>query len=80
MFNEKMALKLLEEDRREYIKKVIEFAQGFLDRNMDEAAETTIITAGDELKRLNGSIQYVEQLSKFNETLSYPRFKRIFDD
>ena len=79
MFDEKEALKLLKEDRRKYIKRTIEFAQGFLDRNMDDAAETAIITAGQELSRLNGSIQYVERLAEFAE-YSYPRFSALFDD
>ena len=79
MFDEKKALKLLEEDRRDYIKRTIEFAQSFLDRNMDEAAETAIITAGQELERLNGSIQYVEHLAEFKDE-EYPRFKPIFGD
>ena len=78
MFNEKLALKLLEEDRRDYIKKAINLAQGFLERNMDEAAETTLITAGQELSRLNGSIQYLNQLTDFNGE-NYPRFGTIFD-
>ena len=73
MFDEKKALRLLEEDRRNYIKRTIEFAQGFLDRNMDEAAETTLITAGQELQRLNGSMQYVERLADFKDE-DYPRF------
>jgi hypothetical protein len=36
MFDEKKALKLLEEDRRNYIKRTIEFAHGFLERGLDE--------------------------------------------
>ena len=69
------AIKLLEEDRRNYIKRTIEFAQGFLERNMDEAAETTIITAGQELQQLNGSMQYLEELSKGE----YPRFGPVLE-
>lgn len=78
MFDNKKALKLLEEDRRNYIKRTIDFAQGFLERGLDEAAETTIITAGQELQRLNGSIQYLENL-KIDETEEYPRFMSIFE-
>lgn len=78
MFDEKKALKLLEEDRRKYIMEAIEFARGFLDRNMDEAAATTIITAGNELTRLDGSMLYLEQLQNF-KTDEYPRFNRIME-
>ena len=78
MFNEKLALKLLEEDRRDYIKKAIDMAQGFLERNMDEAAETVLITAGQELQRLNGSIQYLIELTEFDGE-NYPRFGTMFD-
>ena len=75
MFDPKEALKLLVEDRRDYIKKCISFANDFMERDMDEAAMTAIITAGDELKKLDGSIQYVTSLMEYEE---YPRFGTIF--
>lgn len=78
MFDEKKALKLLEEDRKNYIKRTIDFAQGFLERGLDEAAEASIITAGHELERLNGAIQYIQNL-KIDEPEDYPRFSPIFE-
>lgn len=78
MFDEKLALKMLVEDRNTYIKRAIEFAQGFLDRGMDEAAAMTIMTAGDCLRELEGTMEYVKQLQGFNEN-GYPRYVPIFD-
>lgn len=78
MFDEKKALKLLEEDRRKYIMEAIEFARGFLDRNMDEAAAASLVAAGNLLARLEGSMLYLEQLQNF-KTDEYPRFNGIME-
>ena len=67
------ALELLIEDRKTYLKKVSDYLKFYLDRNRDEEAQTAIITAGQELQRLDGAIQYLEQFKK-NE---YPRFGTI---
>ena len=78
MFDEQKALKLLQEDRREYIRKAIMYAQSFLDRNMDDLAANTIVEAARGLCQLDGSLQYVKRLANFKED-EYPRFNTLLE-
>lgn len=78
MFDENKAIKLLEEDRRAYLKRLVDFVQVFLNRNMDDAAVTAVMTAAQELQRLDGALQYLEQLKSFKED-EYPRFCTIME-
>ena len=78
MFDEKKALRLLEDDRRKYLNDIVEFTKAYLDRHLDELAATTIIYAADNLRMLDGSMQYVKELQQFDEN-EYPRFGRILE-
>ena len=77
-FNPSKAKDLLEQDRHAYLKKVKEYLDYWLEKEMDDAATQSIITAGQELEKLNGSLLYLEELEEhFDE---YPRFRTIFGD
>ena len=78
MFDEKEALKCLEEDRRKYLNDTIEFTKAYLDRHLDELAASTIMAAAENLRCLDGSMQYVKELCQFKEN-GYPRFGRILE-
>jgi len=75
MFDQKEAIKLLEQDRKEYVLKCISYVQGFIDRGMDELAADTIIHAATGLQRLAGGIQYLQAIDDDN----YPRFGTLLE-
>jgi len=64
------ALSSLEEDRKAYIKKTILIVQTYLNMGKVDLAAHCLSIAGDQLKSLDGAIQYLTAL-KDNE---YPRF------
>ena len=70
MFDPKEAIKILEQDRKEYVLKCISYVCGFIDRGLDELAADTIIQAATGLQRLAGGIQYLQAMDNEN----YPRF------
>ena len=70
------AKRLLEEDRRNYLKKTKEYLEYWLNKGFDEAAVQVVITSGNELQKLTGTLEFLEQCEQFpNE---YPRFNTIF--
>lgn len=77
-YDEKEALKLLKEDRLDYIKKMMNLVQGFLENDMVDLASNTICEAANGLRMVDGSILYVEQLQFYKEN-GYPRFKTVLD-
>lgn len=76
MFIATEAKDFLETDRRVYLKKTLKMLEHCINKNNDEAAATCVITAAQELTRIEGAIQYLESLE---ETKEYPRFNTIFD-
>ena len=82
-FNPTTAKNILIENRLKYIEQVKAYLEWYLKqegngnfdkKDWEELASEIVITAGQELTRLNGSIQYLSQLEKDND---YPVFERI---
>ena len=57
----------------------IPYTKAYMDRHLDELAANTIIAAAENLRGLDGSMQYVKELQQFNEN-GYPRFGMIYID
>lgn len=70
------AVKKLEENRRAYIQKVIENIERSFGHNNYDMAANYIIAAADNLKSLNGTLDYLDVLTRGDE---YPEFSTIFD-
>ena len=64
------ALSFLEEDKKAYIEKTILIVQAYLNMGKVDLAADCLSIAGDQLKSLDGAIQYLTAL-KDDE---YPRF------
>ena len=70
------AKRLLEEDRRNYLKKTKEYLEIWLNKGLDDAAAQVVITSGEELQKLTGTLLFLEQCKQFPD--EYPRFNTIF--
>lgn len=56
----------LETDRRIYLKKTLKMLEYYINKNNDEAAATCVITAAQELTRIEEVIQDLESLEETN--------------
>ena len=84
-FNSSTAKNILLDNRLKYLEHIKYYLEWYLNqqengtfdkRDWEDLASEVIITAGQELTRVNGSIQYLSQLEKDN---GYPVFERIVE-
>ena len=85
-FNPVEAKNLLLKDRRAYLEKLKKYLEYYLSQDgkgnisqeaWEDMAAESVIAAAQELCRVDGSMQYLVELSKSNE---YPRFGTILGD
>ena len=76
-FDPEQAIKTLEENRKEYIGKLLKYVNECIAHDNYDMATNYIVAASSNLLSLEGSIGYLEAIKACKD--EYPEFKTLFD-
>ena len=78
-FYPEKAISGLEKNRKDYVMLALERINLCVSHGNYEMASNYIVAAADNLKELNGSLNYLHAITRSENEDDYPEFKTIFD-